>query len=160
MEYTKLENYLKAGKWREADNETARVMLAIANREREGCLVQEDIDNFPYADLYTINQLWVKYSYGKFGFSVQKQIYQSLGGTKEYNREIWCQFAEKVGWRNGEWLYYSSINFDIEAFLGHLPAFWIEWMNRMMVRCRFSHPEAPAEVFGDWVRLLLSRQDL
>ncbi|MDE5083079.1 MAG: GUN4 domain-containing protein [Trichodesmium sp. St18_bin1] len=29
-----------------------------------------------------------KYSNGKCGFSVQKQIYQSLGGTKEYKEKV------------------------------------------------------------------------
>ncbi|CCQ59603.1 GUN4 domain-containing protein, partial [Crocosphaera watsonii] len=43
-------------------------------------------DNFPCEDLRIIDQLWVKYSNGQFGFSVQKQIYMDeLGGTKMYN---------------------------------------------------------------------------
>ncbi|MFM6271628.1 MAG: GUN4 domain-containing protein, partial [Dolichospermum sp.] len=77
MDYRKLRDLLKAGKWKEADEETLRVMLAVA-REREGWLNVESIDNFPCADLRTIDQLWVKYSDGRFGFSVQKRIYQGL----------------------------------------------------------------------------------
>ncbi|MFM6610153.1 MAG: GUN4 domain-containing protein, partial [Dolichospermum sp.] len=84
MDYRKLRDLLKAGKWKEADEETLRVMLAVA-REREGWLNVESIDNFPCADLRTIDQLWVKYSDGRFGFSVQKRIYQSLGGTRPNN---------------------------------------------------------------------------
>ncbi|MFM9156775.1 MAG: GUN4 domain-containing protein, partial [Dolichospermum sp.] len=76
MDYSKLRDLLKAGEWKEADEETRRVMLAVAKRENEGSLDVESIDNFPCADLRTIDQLWVKYSDGKFGFSVQKRIYQ------------------------------------------------------------------------------------
>ncbi|MFM6508212.1 MAG: GUN4 domain-containing protein, partial [Dolichospermum sp.] len=76
MDYNKLRDLLKAEKWQEADKETRRVMLAVAKREEKGWFNVESIDNFPCADLRTIDQLWVKYSDGKFGFSVQKRIYQ------------------------------------------------------------------------------------
>ncbi|TAF02958.1 MAG: serine/threonine protein kinase, partial [Nostocales cyanobacterium] len=131
MDYRKLQNYLKAGKWKEADEETTRVMLAVAKREQEGYLDVKHIDNFPCADLLTIDQLWVKYSNGKFGFSVQKRIYQGLGGTKEYNQEIWEKFGNKVGWRKGgSWLYYNGFTFDIKAPEGHLPSFCRRGMMR------------------------------
>jgi serine/threonine protein kinase len=122
MDYRKLRDLLKVGKWKEADEETAWVMLAVAKREKEGWLDDEHIDNFPCEDLRTIDQLWVKYSKGKFGFSVQKRIYQGFGGTREYNSEIWRQFGDKVGWRKGgDWLYYKDITFDKKARRGHLP---------------------------------------
>ncbi|MFM6253057.1 MAG: GUN4 domain-containing protein, partial [Dolichospermum sp.] len=73
------------------------------------------------------DKLWVKYSDGRFGFSVQKRIYQGLGGTREYNQEIWLKFGDKVGWRRswwrgGSWLYYSLLTFDKKAPEGHLPS--------------------------------------
>ncbi|MFM6271340.1 MAG: GUN4 domain-containing protein [Dolichospermum sp.] len=124
MDYRKLRDYLAQGKWKEADEETRRVMLAVAKREKEGWLDDKSIDNFHCADLRTIDQLWVKYSDGKFGFSVQKRIYQGLGGTREYNQEIWLKFGDKVGWRKGgNWLYYKDITFDKKAPEGHLPLF-------------------------------------
>ncbi|MTJ17927.1 MULTISPECIES: serine/threonine-protein kinase [unclassified Dolichospermum] len=123
MDDKKLRDLLKAGKWKEADEETARVMLAVAKREEEGWLDVESIDNFPCEDLRTIDQLWVKYSDGKFGFSVQKRIYQGLGGTRQYNSDIWEKFGDKVGWRKGgNWLYYKDITFDKKAPEGHFPA--------------------------------------
>ncbi|MBE9059172.1 GUN4 domain-containing protein [Sphaerospermopsis sp. LEGE 08334] len=121
IDYIKLSKLLKARKWEEADEETAQIMLGVAKREKEGYLEVEHIDNFPCADLRTIDQLWVKYSNGKFGFSVQKRIYQGLGGTREYNSEIWEKFGDKVGWRIEDWLYYEDIIFDIKAPEGHLP---------------------------------------
>jgi hypothetical protein len=66
--------------------------------------------------------LWVKYSNGRFGFSVQKRIYQGLGGTREYNEDIWDKFGDKVGWRKGgSWLSFYDITFDKKAPEGHLP---------------------------------------
>ncbi|MFM6310751.1 MAG: GUN4 domain-containing protein, partial [Dolichospermum sp.] len=76
MDYTKLQDLLAAGKWKEADQETASVMLAVA-KPILGFYIDfldvKGIDNFPCEDLRTIDQLWVKYSNGRFGFSVQKR---------------------------------------------------------------------------------------
>jgi len=125
VNYEKLRDLLVAGKWKEADRETDSCMLKVAKREQEGWLDTEDIDNFPCEDLRTIDQLWVKYSNGKFGTSVQKQIYQSLGGTSEYDEKVWEAFGEKVGWRQGgEWLYYSGLTFSLDThYMGYLPLF-------------------------------------
>ncbi|MFM6575842.1 MAG: GUN4 domain-containing protein [Dolichospermum sp.] len=121
MDYRKLRDLLKAGKWKEADEETLRVMLCVGGT-REGWLNVESFDNFPCADLRTIDKLWVKYSDGRFGFSVHKRIYQGLGGTREYNQEILLKFGDKVGWRKGGiQLYYSLLTFDKKAPEGHLP---------------------------------------
>ena len=82
---------------------------ALASRKEDGWLRSEDIDRFPCEDLRTIDQLWVKYSNGRFGFSVQKRIYESLGGTREYDEKIWEAFGDRVGWRvNNEWLYSAT----------------------------------------------------
>ena len=126
IDYKKLYNLLATQKWKEADEETARVMLAITKREKEGYLDTRSINKFPCEDLCTIDNLWVKYSNGQFGFSVQKKIYQSFGGTKKYNDKIWQSFGDTVGWRReGKWLYYKNITFNKTAtkeyLKGHLP---------------------------------------
>ncbi|MFM6623546.1 MAG: GUN4 domain-containing protein [Dolichospermum sp.] len=159
IDYTKLQNYLKAGNWKEADEETLRVILAVVKREEE--LDKESIDNFPCEDLRTIDQLWVKYSKGRFGFSVQKRIYQSLGGTREYNEKIWQAFGDRVGWRKGgSWLRYHDITFDIKAQAGHLPCLKYSWFWKLSLR------EGGGFLGGDvgvcwWYGVpLLSRRDL
>lgn len=122
MDYTQLRDLLAAGKWEEADAETAEVMIAVAKWEKEDGLDVEHLDKFPCEDLRTIDQLWLKYSQGRFGFSVQKKIYQNLGGTRNYNDDIWCKFGDAIGWRKrGEWSYYSDITFDKQAPKAHLP---------------------------------------
>ena len=121
--YERLRDLLATQNWKEADMETARVMLQVAGRQKEGWLDTESIEKFPGEDLRTIDQLWLKYSNGRFGFSVQKRIYQNFGGTKEYNREIWESFGDYVGWRvKQEWVWYDNLTFDFSAPEGHLPS--------------------------------------
>jgi serine/threonine protein kinase len=135
MDYINLRNLLAAKKWREADKETARVMCKVAGREEKGWLDVEHIEKFPCEDLRTIDQLWVKYSNGRFGFSVQKRIYQSLGGTREYDEKVWDKFGDRVGWRkNNQWLHYykyKDLTFSEKAPEAHFPGGFIlggEWV--------------------------------
>ena len=122
VDYTKLRDLLVAKDWKEADLETEKRMLEVAGRESQGYLDIKDVENFPCQDLGTIDKLWVKYSGGKFGFSVQKQIYQDLGGTKDYDEKVWESFGEKVGWRKGgSWLSYSNLHDCESHYMGHLP---------------------------------------
>jgi outer membrane biosynthesis protein TonB len=122
VNYTNLRDLLAAGKWKEADEETTKAMLQAAKREKAGWFRQEDIDNFSCEDLRMIDQLWVSASKGKFGFSVQKEIYESLGGTREYNGEVWNKFGDRVGWRKGgSWLWYDELTYSDQAPKGHLP---------------------------------------
>lgn len=131
VDYTKLRDLLATGQWKEADGETLKKMLEVADRTSEKRLREEDIDRFPCEDLRTIDQLWVKYSKGLFGFSVQKRIYQSLGGTRNFDNKIWEAFGDRVGWRvnssflgwrvNSSWIGYKDLKFNTKAPQGHLP---------------------------------------
>lgn len=143
VDYQPLEKLLASGKWKEADQETAKKMLEVAGREKEGWLKVTDIDKFPCEDLRTIDQLWGKYSQGRFGFLVQKRVYKSLGDCKEYDKEIWEAFGELVGWRvNNAWLWFNDIQFDSNAPIAHLPSFagcvgvgvWVFGLGRGVVR--------------------------
>jgi serine/threonine protein kinase len=124
IDYSKLRQLLAAEKWQEADVESRAILLQVSNREPEGWLRAEDFKNFPCEDLHTIDQLWVKYSKGRFGFSVQKRVWESIDGKLDNNYTTWCRFGDKVGWRvKGNWLNYSDLTFNREtAPLGHLPA--------------------------------------
>lgn len=82
-QYHQLAYYLAAGMWKEADEETLKVMLEVAGREKQGYLGLDEIEQFPCEDLRIIDKLWVDYSNGRFGFSVQKKIYLEEGGTLE-----------------------------------------------------------------------------
>ncbi|MDB9493982.1 serine/threonine-protein kinase [Spirulina major CS-329] len=120
--YQRLTTLLKAGDWKGADRETAKQILAVANRTKQGWLNVDDIKHFPCEDLRAIDQLWVYYSQERFGFSIQKRIYQSLGGTMVHDAKVWNAFGDAVGWRKGNtWLYYKDLNFNTSSQEGHLP---------------------------------------
>ncbi|NJL82528.1 MAG: GUN4 domain-containing protein [Chloroflexaceae bacterium] len=121
--YQRLHDLLAAQMFREADQETYLLVLKVTGREDKGWIRHTDIDEFPRLDLNTIDRLWLLYSNGRFGFSVQKRLYQQLGGTREYNETIWQRFGDRVGWRvNGNWISYSQLTFHGSAPVGHLPA--------------------------------------
>jgi hypothetical protein len=119
--YTRLESLLEAGLWKEADLETQAVLLKCTGRTRQGWLDQVAIAEFPCVDLRRIDSLWLQYSEGKFGFSVQHQIYANL------QRQTAIDFGKQVGWwANGVefFKYYSVLRFARSAPRGHFPARW------------------------------------
>lgn len=151
VNYTKLRNLLAKGKWQEADAETKELMLKVTGREQEGLLDRKASQEFPCEDLFIIDSLWVKYSRGRFGFSVQKRILESLienqnasTGTLEVSKldesekgnvnpssdsislggfRVRDSFAAQVGWRvKGEWLRSHELTFNLSAPEGHLPS--------------------------------------
>jgi hypothetical protein len=104
IDYTRLRDLLKAGKWREADRETYDVMIRAVGKQSGDYFTRKELLNFPCTDLRTIDRLWVKYSQGQFGFSVQKRIYVECGAKLdgEYPGDtIWREFCNRVGWRKG-----------------------------------------------------------
>lgn len=127
VDYTRLRDLLKTGQWKEADKETADRMLEAMAKDRWDNVASSDLLNFPCADLRTIDGLWVTCSGGRFGFSVQKEIYVECGASLDVEYpgdEIWEAFLDRVGWRvSGSYIYYSY-NFDTSAPLGHLPLGW------------------------------------
>jgi hypothetical protein len=127
IDYTRLRDLLKAGKWKEADQETAEIMLRAVGRQSNDWMRPEELRNFPCADLQTIDKLWVKYSQGKFGFSVQKQIYVACGAQLDGNYpgdKIWHKFCDQLGWLVKEdYVNYFNLKFDPSLSLpGELPA--------------------------------------
>ncbi len=120
VDYRKLDHLLASGKWEEADEETSRVMFKVAGRKL--WLDQKSLEKFPCEDLQIIDQLWVQYSNGLFGFSVQKRIYESLRGTEKYEWAFWTAFDDRVRWpeRTGHW-YYFDVKYYDKAPSGHFP---------------------------------------
>jgi len=116
LEYQKLDDLLAAKKWRAADELTSKIMLQIGNRASQGYLDAASIQIFPCEDLCTIDQLWVHYSNGKFGFSVQKKLWLDYGiEIGKYNYEVWKKFASKVGWyhpQKDNWKTYNEFMSD------------------------------------------------
>ncbi|WP_373528942.1 GUN4 domain-containing protein [Nostoc sp.] len=134
---TRLRNFLSANEWRKADTETARLLFDLQGESDygDGKIYSEvrfsGWDNVSCEDLHEINQLWVDYSKDHFGFSIQKEIYQRIGVTREYDRNTWQRFGSTVGWRveNDKWWNcWGQCTFDLTAPQGHLPLMgvWLE----------------------------------
>ena len=98
------------------------MIQAVGKKDGDWYEEEDEILNFPCTDLRTIDRLWVKYSNGHFGFSVQKEIYLSVGGKADgkYYKEAWQKFGDRVGWREmNEWN--ANVTFDTSSPRGHLP---------------------------------------
>ena len=124
-DYTLLRNLLVAGEWKRADRETHFLMCRISNRYVEGWqwLDRGEIEKFPWQDFYIINRLWLESSEGKFGFSVQKQIWQSIEVANNDDFEVEKSLGDRLGWRkNNNWLSSKSFTFSLDAPEGHLPS--------------------------------------
>ena len=121
---SKLEEYLRQNDWRKADQETAFIFLAVMALENFNR--NEIYQKIPCKILKEIDRLWVRYSDGKFGFSIQNKIYQSLyDGSRGYNSiELWLAFSDRVGWDKRlsiECKDPTRCNFD-KPNIGHLPS--------------------------------------
>jgi hypothetical protein len=145
--YQTLVNYLASGSWREADKETDKLMLKAVGPEAEkrGYLELEEIRNFPCPDLQLFDRLWVKFSGGKFGLSVQKQIYVECGNPLdgEYHEKTWKNFADRVGWRKrGSYLNYNDLKANpYFSPTGEFP-FLCGWRLAVILAVLFSRVEA------------------
>lgn len=118
VDYQPLQKLLIEQKWQEADKLTRDKLCESASegaRNRKWLYFTE-VEKIPQSDLNTINELWLIYSEGKFGFSVQRQLWLSLG--KDFTK-LW----PVIGWKNGNlWTKYpNQFTWDLSAPVGHLP---------------------------------------
>lgn len=111
IDYSYLENLLASGKFRSADRETTNLMVKMGSPGRATYLDPQSFWRIPCTDLRTIDRLWRQYSNGKFGFSVQKGIWQQVGRSKS-------GFDRYVDWSGKK---YDNIIFSRQAPTGHLP---------------------------------------
>lgn len=114
IDYSQLDALLSTGKWQAADLETKEVMLRVIGRV--DFLPKELIEEFPCEDLSIIDRLWRHYSRDRFGFSIQVEILNEVGGN-------WDNFGDRVGWRiDGIWQPKDDRRYDLQAPAGHLPS--------------------------------------
>ncbi len=118
IDFHKLQGYLLAERFEEADRFTSSVLrqLAGSSAESRGYVYFSEVSEMPGEDLVTIDRLWNAYSQGKFGFSVQARLLKNLGGAYE---RLW----PRVGWKNnGVWTRYpKAFTWSLSAPEGHMP---------------------------------------
>lgn len=144
IDYSPLQQLLIAEDFQAADRMTLQKMceLAGAAAVQRKWLYFTEVENFPLTDLQTINTLWLVYSEGKFGFSIQREIWLSLGKN-------WEKFWAKIGWKNGNtWTRYpDGFTWNLTAPVGHLPLSNQLRGNRV-IAALFSHPAWTKEFRG------------
>ena len=118
IDYTQMQQLLTTQDFQAADRITLQKLCELAGSAavQRKWLYFTEVENFTITDLQTINTLWLVHSEGKFGFSIQREIWLSLGKNWE---KVWS----KIGWKTGNnWTRYpDEFTWNITAPKGHLP---------------------------------------
>ena len=118
FDYSPLQQYLLKENYEDADRFTSSKLRELAgdNAVERGYVYFSEVESIPCHDLSTLNKLWIVYSRGKFGFTVQAKILDSVGGRYD---KLW----PRIGWKkDGEWTRYpKAFNWSIDAPNGHMP---------------------------------------
>nr|QUE28743.1 Ycf53 [Porphyropsis coccinea] len=114
--YVKLQQLLLDNDFQEADIVTSQLLCLLADLNNRQWLYFSDVGKIPPNELKILDNLWKIFSKGKFGFSVQRQLW--LNSDKDWN-QLW----DKIGWRHQETLsrYPEGFIWDVSAPVGHLP---------------------------------------
>ena len=124
--YTQLEQYMVEGEWKAADQYTYGMLYQVLKKPHQSGLSPRELLNFPCEDLLRIDRLWVRHSHGKFGFSVQKDLWVECGGKLDgkWDVETYKKLSDRTGWRiDGKFLNYDKRSFEVtdSSIPGHLP---------------------------------------
>lgn len=130
-DFMPLATALMAGEFKEADQLTRDLLIFIAGpaAQTRKYVYFTEVVNIPATDLRSLERLWLKYSLGKFGYSVQKRVFDV---TSKNDFETFC---DKIDWnlidmsdlknplkRKRRWFGDDEFIYDLEAApKGHLP---------------------------------------
>ena len=118
LDYAPLQRALMAQQFEEADRITSSMLRELAGPEaiRRGYVYYSEVPPIASVDLDSLDRLWVCFSRGRFGFSVQGKLLRSCNGRWEL---LW----PKLAWKDaGRWTRYpGSFQWSIEAPEGHMP---------------------------------------
>lgn len=102
----------------QADRLTSALLRQLAGpaAEARGYVYYSEVPPMPAVDLQSLDRLWLVYSRGRFGFSVQARLLQSCGGR-------WDRLWPRIGWKTaGLWTRYpGSFTWTLDAPEGHMP---------------------------------------
>ena len=118
LDYGPLQRALLQQEFEEADRLTSAILRELAGPDavRRGYVYYSEVPPIASVDLESLDRLWLVYSQGRFGFSVQLRLLRSLAGR-------WEQLWPRLGWKQGGvWTRYpGSFTWSLEAPEGHLP---------------------------------------
>ena len=118
VDYQPVQGCLMAHEFEEGDRQTLTLMCELAGPTAvdRKWLYFTEVPQFPILDLQTLDRLWLIYSSGKFGFSVQRQLWTAVKGD-------WETFWPEIDWKDGNhWTRYpGEFQWTLDAPKGHLP---------------------------------------
>ncbi len=118
IDYRPLQRHLMLQEYEAADRLTSEHLRQLAGQAavKRGYVYYSEVPPMPGLDLESLDRLWLCYSQGRFGFSVQGRLLQACGGQ-------WDRLWPKLGWKSeGIWTRYpSAFTWSLEAPDGHMP---------------------------------------
>jgi hypothetical protein len=100
IDYRRLRNLLAVKRFDLANKETSIILSKLTYSYSEyhnsNFMARNDINldilsNIPCTDLMTMDRLWIKYSEGRFGFSIQFEIWRRIYQQKLEERRNYCE---------------------------------------------------------------------
>ncbi|MEL6351566.1 MAG: GUN4 domain-containing protein [Cyanobacteria bacterium J06627_28] len=145
-----LEHLLSEKQWAAADRETSKIIARTTRFSYCPVITIFFMLVFPHHLLLAIDQLWTHYSQGRFGFSAQREVYETVVGSNIYWNQsqqrrrrpyflttssfinelqlekpvkiCFLDFADTVGWRiNKQWYNYQNFPMEEPMPKGYLP---------------------------------------
>lgn len=126
--FEELKKLLSLQAWQEADREMTKILLDITDRQQQGRIREKDTEKLPVQVLWLMDELWLKYSNNRFGFSAQLHVWSRVSSNPnklktDFSYALFKKFADTVEWRvNEKWVDYEEIQFTSNAPIGHLPS--------------------------------------
>ncbi len=125
IDYVPLATMLATKDFLGADQFTRDNLIRISGAEAAGrnFVYWTEVKKIPKRDLITMEKLWLEFSQGNFGYSVQRRLWDSEKGNFD-------NFIRKIGWtitdngteRKRKWFGNNEFIYDLEkAPKGHLP---------------------------------------
>ena len=118
LDYSPLQQALLEERFEEADRLTSSFLRQLAGEqaERRGYVYFSEVLSMRGLDLVTMDRLWIAYSQGRFGFTVQARLLATLNGRYD---KLW----PRIGWKQeGVWTRYpNAFDWSLTAPEGHMP---------------------------------------
>ena len=118
IDFTSLQSHLLREDFEEADRVTSALLRQLAGEQavRRGYVYFSEVAPMSGVDLTTLDRLWIVFSQGRFGFSVQWRLLQSFDGRYD---QLW----PRIGWKvDGVWTRYpGAFDWSLKAPEGHMP---------------------------------------
>jgi hypothetical protein len=118
IDYAPLQRQLALQDFEQADRLTSSLLRELAGpgAVRRGYVYFSEVPAMAGVDLESLDRLWLCYSRGRFGFSVQGRLLRACGGR-------WDQLWPRLHWKtNGTWTRYpGGFQWTIDAPEGHMP---------------------------------------